>query len=59
MKSLDAPSLWSIIPFVGLLLSIAILPLVRATAHWWESNRNRLIVALGFGSLPLVILAWK
>jgi Na+/H+ antiporter NhaD/arsenite permease-like protein len=54
MKSLDAPSLWSIIPFVGLLLSIAILPLVRATAHWWESNRNRLIVALAFGGVTMV-----
>ena len=53
MRSLDAPSLWSIIPFVGLLLSIAILPLVRATAHWWESNRNRLIVALAFGVVTL------
>jgi Na+/H+ antiporter NhaD/arsenite permease-like protein len=53
MKSLDAPSLWSIIPFVGLLLSIAILPLVHATAHWWESNRNRLIIALAFGGVTL------
>jgi len=53
MKSLDAPGLWSIIPFVGLLLSIAILPLVRATAHWWESNRNRLIIALAFGGVTL------
>jgi Na+/H+ antiporter NhaD/arsenite permease-like protein len=28
--------LWSIIPFVGMLLSIAIFPLVNA--HWWEHN---------------------
>jgi len=48
-----APSLWSIIPFVGLLLCIAVLPLVHRTAHWWEHNRNRLIVALGFGVLTL------
>jgi Na+/H+ antiporter NhaD/arsenite permease-like protein len=47
------PSLWSIIPFVGLLLCIAVLPLVQRTAHWWEHNRNRLIVALGFGVLTL------
>jgi len=53
MKSLDAPGLWSIIPFVGLLLCIAVLPLVRATAHWWESNRNRLIIALAFGGVTL------
>ncbi len=47
------PNLWSILPFAGLLLSIAILPLVKATTHWWESNLNRLIVALGFGMVTL------
>jgi len=50
---IHAPSLWSIFPFVGLLLCIALLPLMPATAHWWERNRNRLIVALGFGVLTL------
>ena len=35
--------------FAGLLLSIAILPLLRVTEHWWESNLNRLGVALTFG----------
>ena len=48
-----APSMWSIIPFAGLLLSIAILPLIHATEHWWESNRNRLAVALSFGAVTL------
>lgn len=48
-----APSIWSIIPFMGLLLCIAVLPLVKRTAHWWEHNRNRLIVALGFGVITL------
>jgi Na+/H+ antiporter NhaD/arsenite permease-like protein len=28
--------LWSILPFVGMLLSIAIFPLVKS--HWWEHN---------------------
>ncbi len=45
------PALWSIIPFVGLLLSIAILPLIPATAHWWESNRNRLGLAVAFAAV--------
>jgi Na+/H+ antiporter NhaD/arsenite permease-like protein len=48
-----APSLWSIIPFAGLLLSIAILPLIPATEHWWESNKNRLVIALCFGAVTL------
>jgi len=45
-------SVWSVVPFVGLLLSIAILPLV--TPHFWEHNRNKGIVAALF-SAPVVI----
>ncbi|MCP4245693.1 MAG: sodium:proton antiporter [bacterium] len=48
------PPLWACLPFAGLLLSIAILPLIRATEHWWESNKNRLAVALGFAALALL-----
>jgi Na+/H+ antiporter NhaD/arsenite permease-like protein len=48
-----APALWSIIPFVGILLSIAIFPLLPATAHWWEHNRNKLLVSVVFASLAL------
>jgi len=48
------PPLWACVPFAGLLLCIAILPLVPATAHWWESNKNRLIVALAFGALAIL-----
>lgn len=35
--------LWSVIPFVSILLCIAVLPLV--TPHWWEHNSNRALVA--------------
>ena len=45
------PALWSVIPFVGLLLAIAILPLIRRTQHWWEHNRNRFLVSLAFAAL--------
>jgi Na+/H+ antiporter NhaD/arsenite permease-like protein len=37
---------WSITPFVLLLLSIAIFPLVAS--HFWHSNRNKGIVAAAF-----------
>jgi Na+/H+ antiporter NhaD/arsenite permease-like protein len=47
------PAMWSIIPFVGILLCIAVLPLISATEHWWESNKNRLMVSLIFGSITL------
>jgi Na+/H+ antiporter NhaD/arsenite permease-like protein len=44
-----APALpwWSALPFVGMLLSIAVIPL--AAHHWWESNRNKGLVAGLFG----------
>ncbi len=48
-----APSLWSVIPFAGMLLAIAVLPILPATGHWWGSNRNRLMVALSFGGATL------
>ena len=38
---------WAVLPFVLLLLAIAVLPLVAH--HWWESNRNRAIVSFGLG----------
>src|SRR5580704_562633 len=41
--------LWSAAPFALLLLCIAILPL--AAHHWWENNRNRIIVSFGFALL--------
>ena len=40
---------WGIIPFVLMLLSIAIFPLIPATAHLWEKPRNQLILALALG----------
>lgn len=38
---------WTIIPFVLMLLSIALFPLTYN--HWWENNRNKLIVSLILG----------
>jgi Na+/H+ antiporter NhaD/arsenite permease-like protein len=43
---------WSVVPFVGLLLAIAILPL--AAPHYWEHNRNKGVVAALF-SAPVVV----
>lgn len=44
--------LWSLIPFVLMLLSIAVLPLVAN--HFWEKNLNKLIIALLL-SIPTII----
>ena len=48
------PPLWSIAPFVLLLLAIAILPLVNRCKHFWDRNRNKLLVALVLSVLTLL-----
>lgn len=45
--------IWSIIPFAGMLLSIAVIPLVKP--EWWEKNMLR--VAIGWSILFLVPFA--
>jgi Na+/H+ antiporter NhaD/arsenite permease-like protein len=42
---------WSVVPFVSLLLAIAILPLVAG--HFWERNRNKALVA-AIASAPVI-----
>ncbi|HEX6886186.1 MAG TPA: sodium:proton antiporter [Planctomycetota bacterium] len=44
--------LWTVLPFVLLLLAIAVLPLVAG--HWWEHNKNKAILALVL-SVPIVV----
>ena len=46
MEHAPALAWWSALPFVGMLLSIAVIPLVAH--HWWESNRNKGIIAALF-----------
>ena len=41
---------WSVIPFIGMLLSIAVIPLTHP--HWWEKNMH---VAAGIWSLVFII----
>ena len=53
--TVEAPPLWTVIPFVLMLAAIAVLPLVPAAHQWWESNRSKLMVA---GGLALVALAY-
>jgi len=45
--------IWTILPFVGFLLSIALLPL--AVPRLWDKNANKAIVA-AFFSLPVVLV---
>lgn len=47
------PHVWAVAPFVMLLGAIAVFPLLKATEHWWESNTNRLIVAVVLAGITL------
>jgi Na+/H+ antiporter NhaD/arsenite permease-like protein len=46
IAAVNLPPVGWIAPFAALLLCIAILPLIPRTAHWWEHNRNKLLVGL-------------
>ncbi len=52
----ELPPLWQLgtVPFVLMLLSIAILPLIGSTHHWWEVNRHKLMIALILSALTLL-----
>lgn len=52
------PPLWTSVPFAILLLCIAVLPLIPATEHWWESNLHRFVVAAGLGAITLCYYAF-
>ncbi|WP_040313501.1 sodium:proton antiporter [Schaalia cardiffensis] len=48
---------WSLLPFVAMLASIAVLPILPATAHWWEKRSSQLLVALVLG-IPTSVYMW-
>jgi Na+/H+ antiporter NhaD/arsenite permease-like protein len=53
VTTVAAPPLWAVIPFACMLLVIAVAPL--ALPHWWESNRNKLVISAMLGA-PVVAL---
>ena len=53
IMSLESMPWWLSIPFVIMLLFIAIGPI--AFPHWWEKNRNKLIVSLVLG-IPVSLI---
>lgn len=48
----NEPAYWSVVPFILILLAIAILPLVAE--HWWHSNLNKFLVSMVLG-IPVAI----
>ena len=51
MAAESIPPLYAVLPFVLMLLAIAVFPLWLP--HWWEPNRNKLIVGCALG-LPVL-----
>lgn len=49
----EAPAVYTVVPFVAMLLAIAVCPL--AAPRWWEPNHNKLAVA-GVLGLPILVL---
>ena len=45
---------WMLIPFVVMLVSIAVLPLLPKVGEWWEENLHKLIVSLILG-IPVAV----
>ena len=43
-----------VLPFIAILLVVAVFPLLPKVSHWWEHNRNRLIVSVILGT-PVVV----
>ncbi len=54
-KDHPVPSIVATAPFIAILLSIALLPLIPSVEHWWHKNANKLIVS---GVLAAVTLLY-
>ena len=50
-RAAATPGLVWVLPFVFILLSIALFPLSPRLSHWWEHNRNKLLVAFMLGAV--------
>ncbi|GAB6165502.1 sodium:proton antiporter [Thermostilla marina] len=53
-EAIEPPPLWMVTPFVILLLAIALLPLMKWSEHWWESNLHRFYVAAVLAFVTLI-----
>jgi len=59
IASAGPPSLFWVWPFLAILLSIAIFPLLHRTHEWWERNRNKLLVSLILAAATLCYYACR
>jgi len=54
-----APGLVWILPFLVLLLGIAVLPLLKRTAPWWDRNRNKLVFSLVLSAITCLYYLFR
>ncbi len=57
MTTTAALPVYTVLPFVAMLLAIAVCPL--QVPHWWESNRNKFVVSLLLGAPVLALYLWR
>jgi len=53
-EAVEVPGYLWVWPFAAMLLTIAVFPLLERTRHWWEHNRNKLVVSCVLGSITLI-----
>jgi Na+/H+ antiporter NhaD/arsenite permease-like protein len=53
------PGYFWVWPFVAMLLTIALFPLLRPTRHWWESNRHKLLVSFILAVVTLLYYGFR
>jgi Na+/H+ antiporter NhaD/arsenite permease-like protein len=53
VSEISSLPVYAVLPFVAMLLAIAVLPLW--TPHWWERNRNKLLLSAALG-IPVLAL---
>lgn len=56
-QTIVPPPVFMVLPFVLMLGAIAVLPLIPATSHWWESNLHRFYVAAGLAAITVLYYA--
>jgi len=53
----EIPHIAWVLPFLGILGCVAILPLIHSTHHWWEENKNKLMISGAMGGIVFIYLA--
>ena len=57
--AVHTPAYFAVLPFVALLGAIAVLPLIKFTAHGWERNTVKFTVAVLLAAATLAYYFWQ